>query len=133
MIIIYSYEFGQLKNFSLSDVSEVSGQIVEAVLNIESRGDKHELKLKNPKVPSARLTTVRDLFSYLTPESVGSFKVFGEQYGSSVLWRIEMWKDGTLKDCTIRCNNIQGLPPEKNKLGLNQYNVNIPRNGAGGK
>jgi len=117
MTIIYCHEFRELKNFSLSDVKEVSGQIVEAVLNIESRDVKHKLTLKSPKVPSAPSTTVRDLFSDLTPESVDSFKVFGEQYGSDVLWRIEIWKDGTLKDHTIHCSKIQGLPPKEDKKG----------------
>jgi hypothetical protein len=56
-------------------------------------------------------TTVRDLFSDLIPESVDSFKVFGDQYDSDVLWRIEIWKDGTpKKDHTIHCGNIEGLP-----------------------
>ena len=117
MTIIYCHEFCELKNFSLSDVNEVSGRIVEAVLNIESHGVKHKLMLESPKVPSAPSTTIRDLFSDLTPKSVDSFKVFGEQYGSDVLWHIEIWKDGTLKGHTIHCRKIQGLPPGKDRKG----------------
>jgi len=86
MTNIYYHEFRKLKNFSLSDVKEVSGKIDEAVLNIESCGVKHKLTLKSPKFPSAPSTTVRDLFSNLTPESVDSFKVYGDQYDSDVLW-----------------------------------------------
>ena len=112
MTIIYYYEFSGLKNFTLSDVKEVSGTIVEAMLNIDSCGDKYKLTLESPKVPSAPSTTVRDLFSDMTPESVESFKVFGEQHNKDVLWRIETWKDGTLKDHTIHCRKIPGLPKE---------------------
>ncbi|MBW8034686.1 MAG: hypothetical protein FVQ79_03265 [Planctomycetes bacterium] len=111
MTIIYCQKFCGLKNFSLSDVKELSGQIVKAVLNIDSCGDKHKLTLESPKVPSAPSTTVRDLFSDLTPESVDSFKVFGDQYDSDVLWRIEIWKDNApLENSTIHCRNIQDLP-----------------------
>lgn len=112
MTSIHYHEFRKLKNFSLSDVNEVSGQIVEAVLNIESCGVKHKLTLKSPKVPSAASTTVEDLFSDLTPESVDFFKVFEKQYDSDVLWHIEIWKDDTLKDHTIHCSEIEGLPPK---------------------
>jgi len=112
MKIIYNYEFCELKNFSLSDVKEVSGKIREAVLNIDSRGIKHKLVLESPKVPTMPIT-LRDLFSDLTPESVDSFRVFGKQYNSDVLWNIEIWKGSSpLVDHTIHCKKIQGLPPK---------------------
>ena len=117
MMIIPPQEFRDLKIFSLSVVKEVSGKIVEAVLNIDSSGVQHKLTLESPKVPAMPSTTIRGLFSDLTPESVDSFKVFGEQYDSDVLWRIEIWKDDTLKYPTIHCRNIQGLPPKEDKKG----------------
>ena len=118
MTIIYCHEFRELKSISLSDVKEVFGKIAEAVLNIDSCGVKHKLTLERPKVPSMASTTVRDLFSELTPESVDSFKVFGKQYDSDVLWHIEIWKDERpLKGHTIHCRKIQGLPPKEDKKG----------------
>ncbi len=117
MTNIYHHKFRELNDFSLSDVKEMHGKIVEAVLNIESCGVKHKLTLESPKIPSMPSTTVRDLFSDLTPKSVDSFKVFGEQYDSDVPWRIEIWKDDTLKDHTIHCRKIQGLPPKEDKKG----------------
>ncbi len=114
MKIIPPQGSGKLNNFSLSDVKELSGRIVEAVLNIESSSVKYKLTLENPKVPSAPSTTVRDLFNDLTLESVDFFKVFGKQGGSDGRLRIEIWKDETLKEGhTISCSEIQGLPPEK--------------------
>ena len=109
---IYNHEFCELKNFSLSDVKEVSGKIREAVLNIDSRrSGKHKLTLESPKVPAMPIT-LRDLFSDLTPESVDSFRVFGKQCNSDVLW-IEIWKGSSpLVDHTIHCKKIQGLPPK---------------------
>ena len=102
MANIYYHKFRDLKNFSLSDVKEVSGKIVEAVLNIDSRGVKHKLTLDSPKVPAMQSITVRDLFDDLTQESVDFFKVFGEQYDSDVQWNIEIWKNSSLlKDKTI--------------------------------
>lgn len=112
MTIIYYHEFRELKNFSLTDVKEVSGKIVEAVLNIDSCSVKHKLTLESPIVPSQTATTVRDLFSGLTPKSVDSFKVFGEQYNSDVLWRIEIWDKSGITDNTMRCTEIQALPKE---------------------
>lgn len=96
-----------LKNFSLSDVKEVSGKIDEAVLNIESCGVKHKLTLKSPKVPSAPSITIRDLFNKLTTKSVESFKVFREQDNKDVLWRIEIWDNSGITDNTIHCREIQ--------------------------
>jgi len=113
MKIIYYHEFCELKNFSLSDVKEVSGKIREAVLNIDSRGIKHKLVLESPKVPDMPTTTVKDLFSDLTPKSVDFFKVFGKQYNSNVLWNIEIWRGSSpLVGHTIHCKKIQGLPPK---------------------
>lgn len=114
-MVIYEHEFRELKNFSLSDVEELSGKIVEAVLNIDSGGVKYKLTLENPKVPSTTSTTVRDLFSDLTSKSVDFFKVVKEQYDLNIQWRIEIWKDnGPLEDNTIHCRKIQGLPIKKN-------------------
>ena len=111
MTINYQQEFRDLKDFSLSDVKEVTGKIDEAVLNIDSCGVQHKLKLKSPKVSAMPSTTVRDLFSELKPESVDSFKVFREKYDSDVLWQIEIWKNSSpLVGHTIHCRKIQGLP-----------------------
>jgi hypothetical protein len=110
----YYHYFDELKSLSLDITKESCGKIFEAVLQIEqSSGVHHNLTLKSPK-PS---TAVRDLSSGLTTGSVDSFKVFGEQHepglrDSDVLWRIELWKNSTLKDSTIHCNAIEGLPEE---------------------
>jgi len=117
MTTIYCHEFRELRNFFLSDVKEKSGRIVEAVLNIDSCSVKHKLTLESPTVPSLPSTTVRDLFSDLTPQSVDSFKVFGEQYNSDVLCRIEIWDKSGITDNTIHCTEIQGLPPKEDKKG----------------
>jgi len=118
MTIIYCHNFRELKKFSLSDIKEVSGKIVEAVLNIDSCGVNHKLALDSPKVPAKSSTTVRDLFSNLTSKSVDYFKVFGKQYDSDVLWHIEIWKDGRpQKNHTIHCRKIQGLPPKEDEKG----------------
>ena len=112
MTNIYYHEFRELKNFSLSNVKVLSGKIVEAVLNIDSRGNKYKLTLESPKVPSAPSTTIRDLFNKLTPKSVGSFKVYGDQNNKDVLWRIEIWDNSRITGNTIHCREIQGLPKE---------------------
>lgn len=112
MTTIYHHKFCELKIFSLSDIKEVSGKIVEAVLNIDSCGLVHKLTLESPKVPSMPSRTVRDVFSDLTPESVDSFKVFGEQYNSDVIYRIEIWDNSGITDNTIHCTEMQGLPKE---------------------
>ena len=114
MTIKYYHPFCELIFFSLSDVKEVSGKIREAVLNIDSRrSGKHKLTLESPKVPDMPTTTVRDLFSNLTPESVDFFNVFGKQHNSNILWEIEICKDGRpLVGHTIHCKKIQGLPPK---------------------
>jgi len=104
----YCHEFCELKKFSLSDVIGGPRRIIAAVLNINSRGVKYKLTLESPKIPSMPSTTVRDLFSALTLDSVDSFKVFREQYTSSVLWYIEIHKDGRpLIDHTIHCREIR--------------------------
>ena len=109
----YYKEFSMLKSFSLDITKEVCGKIVEAVLHIEqtNSGNKHELLLKNPKVPSAPpSTTIRDVFDKLTTKSVKSLKVFGEQHNTDVLWRIEIWDNSGITGNTIHCREIQGLP-----------------------
>ena len=112
MTIKYYRKFDILKSFSIEITKEVCGKIREAVLNIDSRGVKYKLTLENPKVSDMPTTTVRDLFSDLTPESVDSFRVFGKQCNSDVLW-IEIWKGSSpLVDHTIHCKKIQGLPPK---------------------
>jgi len=112
-MVKYYKEFSMLKSFSLDITKEVCGKIAEAVLHIEetNSGNKHELLLKNPKVPSAPpSTTIRDLFDNLTTKSVESFKVFGEQHNTDVLWRIEIWDNSGITGNTIHCRGIEGLP-----------------------
>jgi len=112
----YYYEFRPLKTFSLGITKEECGKILEAVLHIElSSGVRHNLTLESPKVPSKPSSTVRDLFNGLTTKFADSLKAFGEQYepghrDSDVLWRIELWKDASIKSPTIHCKRIQGLP-----------------------
>ena len=111
----YQHKFRDLKDFSLSDVKEVTGKINEAVLNIDSCGVQHRLTLESPIVPGLPSTTVKDLFSALKPESVDSFIVLEKQDN---LWLIEIWKgDGPLKNHTIHCRNIQDLPSKEDKKG----------------
>jgi hypothetical protein len=111
-MVKYYKEFSMLKGFSLDITKEVCGKIAEAVLHIElTSGNKHELLLKNPKVPSAPpSTTIRDLFDNLTTKSVESFKVFGEQHNTDILWRIEIWDNSGITGNKIHCREIEGLP-----------------------
>jgi hypothetical protein len=110
---IYYHEF-QPKSISLKITKEVCGKIAEAVLHIETNsGNKHELLLVNPKVPSAQPSiTIRDLFDNPNTKSVKSFKVFGEQNNKDILWRIVLWDSSGITANTIHCREIRGLPKE---------------------
>lgn len=105
---IYYYPFEPLKSFSLDVTKELCGKIFEALLHIEVHDAKFDLNLKNPKVPSVPLMTVKEFFNSITPGSVSSFKIFGKQYENTVLWHIEIWKDSPIK--TVHCSAIDGLP-----------------------
>lgn len=111
MEIVYYHEFSPLKAFSLDITKELSGRISEAVLHIEVLGVKLDLELKNPKVPSIPSMTVREFFNSITPESVNSFIVFGNQYKpNTILWTIEVWEDSSVN--TVHCSAIDKLPQE---------------------
>jgi hypothetical protein len=116
MNLIYYYEF-KPSSSSLSITKKLNGKILDAVLHIESSNVKRELILKSPKVHSVPSSTVDDLFNVLTANSIDSIRVFGEQYepalrDSDVLWRIEFWKNNTIKGPIVRCRAIEGLPKE---------------------
>jgi len=105
---VYYYEFGPLKSFSLDITKEICGKIFEAILHIEVLGVKFDLELKKPKIPSM---TIKEFFNSISPESVNSFKVIGQQYKpNTISWSIEIWKDYPVK--TVSCSTIDGLPQE---------------------
>lgn len=117
MNLIYYYDF-KPSSFSLDITKELCGKISEAELHIESSGIRHTLLLKSPKVPSAPSITIRDLFNDLTTKSIDSFKVFGEQHepglrDSDVIWRIELWKNDTIKYQIVHCIAIGGELPKE--------------------
>ena len=126
MGIVYYYELGPLKIFSLDITKQVSGKIFEAILHIEVSGVKLDLELKNPKVPSIPSITVKEFFNSITPESVNSFKIYGKQCNpNTILWHIEIWKNSLIE--TIHCSEIDKLPEDGWKNHLTSINDGIIR------
>lgn len=109
MGIVYYKEFSPLTASPLNIIKQSSGKISEAILHIEFSGVKVDLKLKNPKLPSIPSMDVKELFHDITPESVSSFEVFGNQHKpDTILWYIEIRKNYSKQ--TVHCSEIEGLP-----------------------
>jgi hypothetical protein len=97
----------------LCNAREYGGKIVNATLHIdEVSGVQYDFVLQYPKIHSESAINVKDLFERITPYEINSFKIFGEQYDSDLLWRIELWGNSGIQNPTIHCGTIDGLPDD---------------------
>jgi hypothetical protein len=105
---VYYLEFRPLKNVSLIITKEICGKISEAVLQIEVRGNKLILDLKNPKVPSNSSNTAQESFSNISSKTVNYLNINGEQHrDDTTFWKLEFGSK-----IIVHCSAIDGLPKE---------------------